>query len=255
MRGVMSFAAAALSAVVLASAGQARAAEVVQTSTFNHFHTLTVTDGANTSRNPHDFRRIQTDNTPVHFAAFDQALGTLTGVRLELSSEQDFGVGLSIVGEGNATLSVGNYLSTVQLGGQPVGGLSQRYLFDLDVKELPCSAVVFCYSQVQVSKDFDFDVAIGDLSTFLSPDGVDLALASSIALDAFPSGNLRPGAVFNMAGALTWGGDLNLTYIYDPTVTTPGGVPEPTTWALLIAGFGLTGVQFRRRRAGRPAAA
>jgi hypothetical protein len=250
MGGVMGFAATALSAVVLVSAGQAGAAELVQTSGFNHFHTSTVTDGANTFRDPHAFRRIESDDTPVHFAAFDPALGTLTGVRLGLSSEQDFGVGLSIVGEGSATLSIGNYVSTVQLGGQAVGGFS-RYLFDLDVKELPCTAVVFCYNQVQVSKDFDFEVAIGDLNRFLSPDGVDLAFVSTIAMDTFLGGYLKPGAVFNMASALTWDGDLSLIYVYDPTVAAPGGVPEPASWALLIAGFGLAGARLRRRRVGR----
>jgi hypothetical protein len=33
----------------------------------------------------------------------------------------------------------------------------------------------------------------------------------------------------------------------------PGGVPEPDSWALLIAGFGLTGAMARRRRRQRPA--
>ncbi|THD64539.1 MAG: PEP-CTERM sorting domain-containing protein [Phenylobacterium sp.] len=28
-----------------------------------------------------------------------------------------------------------------------------------------------------------------------------------------------------------------------------GGVPEPSAWALMIAGFGLTGAALRRRRA------
>jgi hypothetical protein len=28
----------------------------------------------------------------------------------------------------------------------------------------------------------------------------------------------------------------------------PGGVPEPASWAMLIAGFGLTGAAMRRRR-------
>ena len=29
---------------------------------------------------------------------------------------------------------------------------------------------------------------------------------------------------------------------------TPGGVPEPATWAMMIAGFGLTGAAMRRRK-------
>jgi hypothetical protein len=33
------------------------------------------------------------------------------------------------------------------------------------------------------------------------------------------------------------------------TYTVTGGVPEPTSWALLITGFGLTGAVLRRRRA------
>ena len=33
------------------------------------------------------------------------------------------------------------------------------------------------------------------------------------------------------------------------TIGTTGAVPEPTSWAMLIAGFGLTGAVLRRRRA------
>lgn len=36
------------------------------------------------------------------------------------------------------------------------------------------------------------------------------------------------------------------------SVTVPGVVPEPATWAMLIGGFGLVGAAMRRRRAGRP---
>jgi hypothetical protein len=35
----------------------------------------------------------------------------------------------------------------------------------------------------------------------------------------------------------------------DTTTTTGGGVPEPATWAMLVAGFGLAGASLRRRRA------
>ncbi len=40
------------------------------------------------------------------------------------------------------------------------------------------------------------------------------------------------------------------TYNVDPnwTITTTADVPEPASWALLIAGFGLTGAVMRRRR-------
>ena len=40
-------------------------------------------------------------------------------------------------------------------------------------------------------------------------------------------------------------------FITDFTITTPGapGVPEPASWAMLIAGFGLTGAAMRRRQA------
>jgi hypothetical protein len=39
-----------------------------------------------------------------------------------------------------------------------------------------------------------------------------------------------------------------LGFIADPQ-TGGGGVPEPATWALMLAGFGLAGVALRRRRA------
>jgi hypothetical protein len=38
------------------------------------------------------------------------------------------------------------------------------------------------------------------------------------------------------------------------TITTGGPVPEPATWAMLIAGFGLVGAAARRRRQGAVAA-
>jgi len=38
-------------------------------------------------------------------------------------------------------------------------------------------------------------------------------------------------------------------FIVDNRFTPPGGVPEPASWALMIAGFGLAGAMLRRRRA------
>ena len=35
---------------------------------------------------------------------------------------------------------------------------------------------------------------------------------------------------------------------FDESLTQPGGVPEPSAWALMIGGFGLAGAALRRRR-------
>lgn len=52
----------------------------------------------------------------------------------------------------------------------------------------------------------------------------------------------------------TLGGQLN-TGIDNVTVTFAGGVPEPSAWALMIAGFGAVGAAMRRRRSPRSAIA
>jgi hypothetical protein len=38
-------------------------------------------------------------------------------------------------------------------------------------------------------------------------------------------------------------------FVFDNRFTPPGGVPEPDSWALMIAGFGLAGAMLRRRKA------
>jgi hypothetical protein len=64
----------------------------------------------------------------------------------------------------------------------------------------------------------------------------------------------------NMAwriGNMTGGQSVALTYAYvfgDNIETVGGGVPEPTSWAMLIAGFGLVGGAARRRRSNVQAA-
>ena len=60
--------------------------------------------------------------------------------------------------------------------------------------------------------------------------------------------------LFRAAGAGWQGGDDegygldNVVLTYDGVRAPPGGVPEPTSWALMIAGFGLAGTALRRRR-------
>jgi PEP-CTERM motif len=43
-------------------------------------------------------------------------------------------------------------------------------------------------------------------------------------------------------------------WLQDPILNAAGSVPEPTSWALMIGGFGLTGAMLRRRRSAAVAA-
>lgn len=52
--------------------------------------------------------------------------------------------------------------------------------------------------------------------------------------------------VSGIIGEWSADGDFDLNWSLNPVT---GGVPEPASWAMLIAGFGLTGVSMRRRQA------
>lgn len=46
----------------------------------------------------------------------------------------------------------------------------------------------------------------------------------------------------------TTGGDFSVYFAHDGSFDTILAVPEPTSWALMLAGFGATGAAMRRRR-------
>jgi hypothetical protein len=83
-----------------------------------------------------------------------------------------------------------------------------------------------------------------------------LTLGTTTAAGCTIAGQYCPFEAFSLAFAGTaksvqFGGTLNQQVFDDLTFGSlqPGGVPEPASWAMLIAGFGLVGAAARRRRA------
>ncbi len=84
-------------------------------------------------------------------------------------------------------------------------------------------------------------------------------LDTSYALICFAGGIFTcsndPGSAF-LIGTDYFTGDYDFVAGNGPLLvaTAVPGVPEPTSWAMLIAGFGLTGAALRRRKSARVAA-
>ena len=76
-------------------------------------------------------------------------------------------------------------------------------------------------------------------------------LPGSLAVAYLTSPGVYGGTILGNASHGSFGGDAQLT-ITDTSISS-GGVPEPATWALMLAGFGLVGFTLRRRRTAQPA--
>ena len=101
---------------------------------------------------------------------------------------------------------------------------------------------------------WDTDVSAGAMdSTFGIAFHNDLMSGVSFAsgtVDASTMGTIT-SFTFNTAGLNALNANAGGLYGFGGTLGiagVTGGVPEPTSWAMLIAGFGLTGAAMRRRR-------
>ncbi|WP_426162889.1 PEPxxWA-CTERM sorting domain-containing protein [Sandarakinorhabdus sp. DWP1-3-1] len=88
---------------------------------------------------------------------------------------------------------------------------------------------------------------------FNSVDFGGITLLSSVASGVYASYSFNVTVGANSTLSFSFQNDPSF-YVLDNVVVDFGGaVPEPASWAMLIAGFGLTGAAMRRRRVARAA--
>lgn len=112
------------------------------------------------------------------------------------------------------------------------------------LSELVVSFLSSGFDGVYLTPGFaDADSGVGSYadSAYLPDYGLDFSVGADGLLwleffENFDDSSVNPDGV--------WNGTLTVTY--EPTATP--GIPEPATWGLMIAGFGLVGFAARRRR-------
>jgi len=249
MRGLLKCAASLLGAL-LACATPSHAASYAQNAGFDYTHALFGT--AIFNGDVSYVSRDETKDNLLRFTGFDTSLGTLTGVRITMSSTQDITTRLTFVGDGihpaggTAWMNDAYFGTSVNLGGQTVGSPGGETLFD--TTDLYCSSFdgPSCPIEATFHKDYDIDVAAIDLAPFMAGPFVDFDLQSDIDYSAHAV--VGATELFQSLGRQDWHGNVSLQYSYEPAAAVPSDVPEPAAWALMLGGFALVGGMLRMRR-------
>jgi hypothetical protein len=160
------------------------------------------------------------------------ALSNLTNLAFARSVDPDSGTTSSINQRGNTTFGIDDFV-----GSESTANGRTLALVNLDASGLTHTTQInsSCCNNINPYDVLSHSVAGGDLGlSSVGDDGLNLAYR---------------------IGSLTSGSSITLRYAYaaglglDSTggPTTPGGVPEPATWAMMIAGFGMIGAGMRKR--------
>ena len=184
-----------------------------------------------------DTESVDVDNfAPQLIQGFDSSLGTLTHVELTIAFDSQTGLLRPVTGEPNpppATVIVNGIARLETLGGLDLvlATMNGTRVYGPDVPIVDGFANGFGSDVLNSAAELAFFTGIAP--KFIRTSGNLFASANVLVV---PTGFERIRA------------RGTLLYYYDEAQAAP--VPEPATWAMMIAGFGVAGFALRRRKAG-----
>ena len=188
--------------------------------------------------------------SPLSFGKFDTALGTLNSITFELDgSIQGLGRAESLnATASNVTLTLGAILTLKRPDGSTLiaenPNFSQSFAFARfdGVRDFAGSSGGTTGTRAATASDLFVSTSASDFALFSALNGgtIDLNLNAVGASRATGSGNLM--TAFQTLAA----GNVRVTYDYRPTA-----VPEPETYAMLLAGLGLLALRRQRKSANK----
>lgn len=185
------------------------------------------------------------NRNPGFLETFDTSLGQLNSVSIEgsLGVSLTLFVGVPYPVTGTATVTGGGGVLPLGVG----GSFTTSTLFASDG---------FSFAGLGGSASFSkkLDRGVDDLSLFFGSEPIALTFGGGASIVSIVDDQGKPIPYELLAGG-SGGASGTVTYTYgDLSDTDPGTepvlapVPEPATWAMMIAGFGLVGGALRRQR-------
>lgn len=181
------------------------------------------------------------DSEVIHFNQFDSSLGTLESITLSFASSlsatgtlqntSNASHSYTLLGDASALLSGNGFSFTQLLASGPIaagtiGGHATKALAPIS------------------GSNSGSDTLLTGFAPFIGTGLVDFTFSST------KNFTINPGAgTLSLLAQI--GGGATLTYNYSLPVVVPndpGSVPEPSSWALMLVGFGGMGAMMRRRR-------